>query len=149
MAAHGWKLIDDDFDAKEICIPNEIFNIQLKCNYASLALRIAIKDMPGRKWMECCEQAVKELGRVEGHNHILNPWTVQQWHLTFHQNNKPILNPKFHIHGKVMLPPLLDQNPDLKKLLLQYATSNLNAPTRELLLAYLHDTALPALLEEF
>ena len=53
-----------------------------------------------------------------------------------------------------MLPPLLERNPDLKKsllqyALLQYATSNLNELTAELLLAYLHDTALPALLEEF
>jgi hypothetical protein len=48
-----------------------------------------------------------------------------------------------------MLPPLLERNPDLKKSLLQYATSNLNELTAELLLAYLHDIALPALLEEF
>jgi hypothetical protein len=48
-----------------------------------------------------------------------------------------------------MLPPLLDRNPELKRLLLQYATSNLNELTAELLLAYIHDTVLPALLEEF
>jgi hypothetical protein len=48
-----------------------------------------------------------------------------------------------------MLPPLLERNPYLKNSLLQYATSNLNKLTAELLLAYLHDTVLPALLEEF
>jgi hypothetical protein len=57
-------------------------------------------------------------------------------------------NPKFHTHGKAMLPPLLEQNPDLKKSLLQHATSNLNELTAELLLACLHDAALPALLEQ-
>jgi hypothetical protein len=146
--AHGWKYIVDDFDAKEICTPNDIFNIQMKCKYVSLALRIALEDMPARKWMECCERAVKELGRIEGHDHIRSPRTVQQWHLAFRQHNETIRNPKFHTHGKVMLPPLLEQNPDLKKSLLQYATSNLNELTAELLLAYLHDTALPALLEQ-
>jgi hypothetical protein len=40
--AHGWKLVVDDFDAKEICAPNDIFNIQMKCKYMSLALHIAL-----------------------------------------------------------------------------------------------------------
>jgi hypothetical protein len=48
-----------------------------------------------------------------------------------------------------MLPPLLEQNPDLKKLIIQCATSNLNELTAELLLACLHNAALPALLEKF
>jgi hypothetical protein len=101
--------------------------------------------------MDCCKQAAKELERLEGHTHIGTARTVQQWHLAFHQNNESFLNPKFHTHGKAMLPPLLmlEQNPALKKLLLQHATSNLKELTAELLLACLHDIALPALLEEF
>jgi hypothetical protein len=99
--------------------------------------------------MECSEQAVKELGCIEGHNHIRNSQTIQQWHLAFCQNNESFLNPKFHTHGKVMLPPLLERNPDLKQSLPKYVTSNLNELTTELLLAYLHDTVLPVLLEEF
>jgi hypothetical protein len=110
---------------------------------------ITLEDMLGRKWMELCVRALKEFGCIEGHHHIQNPWTVQQWHLTFRQNNESFPNPKFHTHGKAMLPPLLEQNPDLKKSLLQYAMSNLNELTVELLLVYLHDTVLPALLEEF
>jgi hypothetical protein len=39
--AHGWKVVVDDFDAKEICTPNDIFNIQMKYKYVNLALRIA------------------------------------------------------------------------------------------------------------
>jgi hypothetical protein len=56
--AHGWKTVLDDFDANDICTPSDIFNIQMKCKYVSLALRIATEDMPGSKWMECCERAV-------------------------------------------------------------------------------------------
>jgi hypothetical protein len=67
----------------------------------------------------------------------------------FRRNKESFLNPKLLTHGKVMLPPLLDQNPELKKLLLRYATANLNELTAELLLVYIHDTALPTLLEEF
>jgi hypothetical protein len=59
---HGWKLIVDDFDAKEICTPNDIFNIQMNCKYVSLALCIALEDMPGKKWMERSVRAVKGFG---------------------------------------------------------------------------------------
>ena len=67
----------------------------------------------------------------------------------FRQNNEWFLNLKLLTHGKVMLPPLLDQNPELKKVLLQYATANLNELAAELLLAYIHDTARPTLLKEY
>jgi hypothetical protein len=92
---HGWKGVLDDLDANDICTPSDIFNLQMKCKYVSLVLRMAVEDMPGCRWMECCEQAVKELGHVEGHNHIRNPRTIQQWHLAFRQNNESFLNPKF------------------------------------------------------
>ncbi len=48
-----------------------------------------------------------------------------------------------------MRPPRVDRNTEVKRLLLQYETANLNELTSELLLAYIHDTALPALLEEY
>jgi hypothetical protein len=146
---HGWKTVLDDFDAADICAPNDIFNIQMKCKHVSLALRVTLGDMPGSTWMDCCDHAVKELERVDGFTHIGHARTVQQWHLSFRQNNESFLNPKFHTRGKAMLPPLLERNPDLKKSILQHATSNLNELTAELLLACLHDVALPALLEKF
>ena len=81
--AHGWKLVVQDFDARDLCTPNDIFTVQMKCKYVSLALRIALEEMPGIRWMQCCERAIQEFGRVEGHDHIGSPKTVQQWHLTF------------------------------------------------------------------
>jgi hypothetical protein len=145
-----WKtILVDNFDARDIHTSSDIFCVQMKCKHLNLALRIAMEDTPGSEWMDCCKQAAKELERVEGHTHIGNAQTVQQWHLVFRQNSESFLNPEFHTHGKAMLPPLLEQNPDPKKLLLQHATSNLlNELTAELLPAHLHDIGLPALLEE-
>jgi hypothetical protein len=39
-AAAGWKLVIDDFDQQDLCLPYKIFNFQLKCRYISLALKI-------------------------------------------------------------------------------------------------------------
>jgi hypothetical protein len=49
----------------------------------------------------------------------------------------------------VKLPPLLERNPEFKMFFVQYAMANLNDLSAKLLLAYLHNMALPALLEEF
>jgi hypothetical protein len=138
--ADGLKPVFQDFNARVLCTPNVIFSLQMKCKYVSLPLCIALEDMPGIRWMQCCEWAIQEFGQVEGHDHIGSPKMAQQWHLTFRQNNESFLNPKFLTHGKVILPPLLDQNPELKNMLLQYVTSNLNELTVELLLAYIHGT---------
>jgi hypothetical protein len=92
---------------------------------------------------------VKELNRLEGHQYITSGKTVMNWHHAFRNHNESFINPRFDYHGKVKLPPLLERNPDFKMAFLQHATSNLNDLSTELLLAYLHETALPALLEEF
>jgi hypothetical protein len=110
----------------------------------------ALVETNAWKWRDCCnEQAVKELNRLEGHQYITSGKTAMNWHHAFRNHNESFIYLRFDSHGKVKLPPLLERNPDFKMSFLQYATSNLNDLSAELLLAYLHKTALPALLEEF
>jgi hypothetical protein len=88
-SANGWKTVFDDFDATDIWAPNDIFNIQMKCKHVSLALHVAMGDMlPAKKWMDCCDHAVKELERVDRFTHIGHARTVQRWHLSCRQNNE-------------------------------------------------------------
>jgi hypothetical protein len=49
----------------------------------------------------------------------------------------------------VKLPPLLERKTEFKMSFVQYAMANLIELSAELLLANLHDMALPALLEAF
>ena len=45
---HGWRTILNNFvDASDMCTLSDIFNIKMKYKYLSLALHIAIEDMPG------------------------------------------------------------------------------------------------------
>jgi hypothetical protein len=60
--AQGWKLVVQDFDARDLCTPNDIFIVHMKCKYVSLALHIALEEMPGLRWMQCCERAKQEFG---------------------------------------------------------------------------------------
>ncbi len=81
--AHGWKVVVDDFNANELCLATDIFNIQMKSKYMSLSLRFAMVEMNAWKWQDCCDEAVKQLNRLEGHQYITSGKTVMNWHHAF------------------------------------------------------------------
>jgi hypothetical protein len=81
--ATGWKFDIDDFDQQDLCSPHEKFNFQRKCRYISLALRYGLEEMPDKTWLECCQDAVASVNRVDGVDHIKNKETVLCWHLAF------------------------------------------------------------------
>jgi hypothetical protein len=72
----GWKLTLDDLDTRDICSAHDIFNIQMKCKYLSVALRIALDDMPSLTWRQCCNEAVQRVNTWETHKHIKNGETL-------------------------------------------------------------------------
>jgi hypothetical protein len=115
----------------------------MKSKYMSLSLRFALEEMNAWKWRDCCDEAMKQLNRLEGHQYITSGKTIMDWHNAFRKHGESFGNPKLDTHGKVQLPPLLDRNPQFKMSFVQYATANLNDLSAELLLAYLHDLALP------
>ena len=43
--AHGWKVVVDDFNANELCLATDIFNIQMESKYMSLSLHFALVEM--------------------------------------------------------------------------------------------------------
>ena len=102
--AHAWKLVVDDFDANELCSASDIFNIQMKSRYMSLSLRFALEEMNAWKWRDCCDEAVKELNRLEGHRYITSGKTVMNWHHAFRNHNESFINPRFDSHGKGKAP---------------------------------------------
>jgi hypothetical protein len=67
--------------------------------------------------------------------------------LAFRCNNEAFTN--LHIIGtKTSLPPLLDQNPELRQCIIEYAKQNRNDLSAEIIYSYLHEVALPALSKE-
>jgi hypothetical protein len=72
----GWKLTLEDLDTRDICSAHDIFNIQMKCKYLSVALRIALDDMLSLTWCQCCNEAVQRVNKWETHEHIKNGETI-------------------------------------------------------------------------
>jgi hypothetical protein len=82
---------------------------------------------------------------MDGVAQVKNKETVLHWHLVFCCNNEAFRNP--HIIGtKTSLPPFLDQNPELKRCIIEYAKQNLNDLSTEIIYSYLHEVVLSALL---
>jgi DNA-binding transcriptional regulator YhcF (GntR family) len=143
----GWRLTIDDLDTRGICSEHDIFNIQMKCKYLSVALGIALDDMPSRTWRQCCNEAVQRVNKWETHEHIKNGETLRIWHHDFRGSNECFRNPNvYKRNGKPPLPPMLERNPDFTRSVVRYAKTNLKELSAELLFNYLHEIALPALL---
>jgi hypothetical protein len=79
--ADSWKLALDDSDARNICSGHDAF--QMKCECLSVALGIALDDVPSRTWLQCCKEAVKRVNQWEGHEHARNGETARIWHHDF------------------------------------------------------------------
>ena len=67
----GWKMLLDDFDQKDLCSSNEIFNIQTKSRYVCAALKYAAVNMPSQTWKDCCCFAIDTLAQI-GHTDVSN-----------------------------------------------------------------------------
>jgi hypothetical protein len=72
----GWKLTLDDLDTRDICSAYDIFNIQMRCKYLSVALRIVLDDMPSLTWRQCCNEAVQRVNNWETYEDIKNGETI-------------------------------------------------------------------------
>jgi hypothetical protein len=145
----GWKLTLDDLDTRDICSAHDIFNIQMKCKYLSVALTIALEDMPSLTWRQCCNEAVRRVNEWEGHEHIKNGETVRIWHHDFRASSECFRNPNvYKRNGKPPLPPMLEQNPDFARSVIKFATSILNELSAETMSNYLLTVALPELLRQ-
>ena len=149
----GWKCILEDRDACQTCTPFQIYNVQMKCRYIAIALRVALRKMGqgagGVTWLECCRQAMDTVNEFNNNTYIKFHRTIQQWHLMYRRNSECFPNPNTHKReGKVTLPRLLEENPDLKDAIVYYARDHLHELSASLLFHYLHEEALPALVEK-
>ena len=149
----GWKCILEDRDSKQTCSAFQIYNIQIKCRYIAIALRIALQKMGrgagGATWLDCCQEAMNTVNQFNNITYIKFHRTIQGWHLLYRRNGECFPNPNTHKKdGKKTLPRLLEENPDLKDAIIYYSREHLHELSASLLYHYLHEEALPAPVEK-
>ena len=116
---NGWKSVLEDRDATETCSPFQIYDLQIKCRYTAIALRIALRKMgrgPGRAtWSDCCRESIQTVNEFNNTTYIKNQETIQRWHLLYRRNDECFPNPNtYKKDGRKTLPRLLEENPDLQ-----------------------------------
>ena len=144
----GWECVLEDQDSTQTCSTFQIYNIQIRCRYLAIALRIALKKMgqgPGRAtWLDCCQEAMATVNEFNNSTYIRFHGTIRKWHLLFRRNGECFPNPNTHKKdGKKTLPRLLEENPDLKDAIVYYAREHLHELSASLVVHYLHEEALP------
>jgi hypothetical protein len=128
---NGWKCVLEDRDSCNTCSAFQIYNIQIKYWYIAIALRIALRKMGqgagGVTWLECCWEAMQTVNKFNNLTYIRYHQTIQQWHLIYCCNFKCFPNQNTHKKdGKATLPRLLEENPDLKDAIINYAWDHLH-----------------------
>ena len=116
-----------------------------------------MENMPQKTWIECCRMAIKDIDKfelimsdsshVDNNDRIINPFTLSTWHVIFRHNNDTFPNP-YYTYTTLLLPSLLNANPDLVENIIQYSKENLSTLSMELMYNYLHDDAIPKIVKE-
>jgi hypothetical protein len=79
----GWKLTLEDLDTRNIWSSHDIFKIQMKCKYLSVAVTIALDGISTLTWAQSYKEAVQRVNKWETHKHEKQGEIVRIWHHDF------------------------------------------------------------------
>ena len=134
-----WRLLIDDRDVYDLYSDKEMFNLCHCCKNLYFALSSILHCYHKKPIIHCCQIAIDSIADYE-------TITIMRWYNAFNLNG---CFPNCHRqNGKVLLPMLLTENPDLKEALLSFCNKNLSILSAKLVHTYLFTKALPSLLEK-
>jgi hypothetical protein len=153
LTADGWRSIVDDKDEADVCSKHDIFMLQIKAKYLSVALTQVLSQYElGAALISICSDAIAKIDDVEFDGfedddnectRITDPRTIMRWLRVFRTSNTFPNPARVHSLKKNNLPFIFQNNPDLHKSVLEYCRANLSSLSGELLHTYLFDIALP------
>ena len=140
----------DDLDKDNLCTECDIHGIRLRAQYLSCAYRFAIQNMTKWSWQQCCQAAIDSYNKLSGVAFVKNAETIMEWNMVLRASESACFaNPaRMRAGRKPDLPPLLENNPDLKEGLLSYCKTHLDTLSAESVASYLFQTGLPQLVEQ-
>ena len=163
----GWRHNIEYHDKNNKCTHFDIFVIQLKCKYISIALSFALKLMHTEEynWLKCCKMAIKKIDELEGHdddtklierfnvyrhtNSLICARTIQRWHHEYRKNDECFLNITERKESVSRLPSIFDKNPDLHADMIRYCKNNIENLSVESVHSWFHEEGLPKLVKNW
>ena len=120
----GWRNVIAGRDANNYCTKLEIFEIRQRSTFLCCAYQIALLEMNGKTWHDCCKQACKLLNDL-GMTQATFFKTIANWNKVFRRFECfPHPNPYVQC-GKRPLPPLLEIFPNAKDQIISFGIKNL------------------------
>ena len=151
LRVDAWKKLIADEDTDELYSQKAIHKLRYRYKYLFHTLDILIQKYHNTSITACAELAISRIeefetsSQVDDINNTITPKTVMKWFKTYNVLGK---FPNAHRpNGKVILPPSLENNPDIKDAVLRFCNENLSILTGELLHDYIREKCLPALLQ--
>ena len=96
-------------------------DIRMKARYLAQAYRVAIEEMPFKKWNDCCRDAIDQLAAVHI-KYITNEKVLRRWHVEFCKKKLFSIKRK----GKRDLPAFLEAHPIVVTVMKEYGRENLS-----------------------
>jgi hypothetical protein len=162
LTLNGWRCIIDDCDTDDVCTAFDIFTIRLKAKYLAVTLSLALSLYETTKnFLDICQTAINKIDLLEYNDcapspndenklaQISSPRTIMDWLRVFRTSNcfpNPSVIRKGHWKNK--LPPIFYHNPDLYNSFVNFAKSNLQSLSGELLHDYLFNIAIPKIVND-
>jgi hypothetical protein len=123
---------------------HQIISVREQCQILSLALSIAVDNMPvWKNWNKCCEVAICIASKM-GVATSRNARVVRNWYQNFRMKRKFVMKTK----PKYDLPPLLERNQELCIKIKEYVREHLSELSSEMLCEYMHNVVMPILVKD-
>ena len=151
LLSNSWKHITADGDTNGLYSDSDIFSLRRKCKYMFHFIDCLIHHYHNTTITCCAELTIKKIEEFESSTEIddidnkIAPKTILRWYKSFVANGAFPSTKK--TNGKSSLPPLLEDNPDVKEAVIRYCNDNLATLTAELLHSYILEKCIPELLK--
>ena len=151
LSFDSWHKVLEDNDTDNLYSDRDVFDLCNICKYLFRSLRETMIHCHNKSFSQCIEIAIKSISDIENSELLeddaptITVKTVLRWYSIYNKNG--YFPNKKKINGRVLLPTLLDSNPDVKEAITVFCNDNLATLSRESLHQYIINKCLPSLLE--
>ena len=124
----------------------QMFHLRQKVTMLHIALNVAVRDMSSNQnWAACCSKAIEIANETIGLVEIKDKRTIRNWYCQFPEKTKFTMR-----IGSTndCLPPFLQDNIDSVQKMKDYARSNLNKLSIEMISWFIHNKVIPAIVKD-
>ena len=159
----GWREVLEDEDANNKCSERDVFKIRHKCLFLYEALTIFVNKKRAKEYITLkgsCREAIDKIkSEREAVVELIKDSdeytradypcveTMMIWLREFRRNRESFVNVAKRRSQNRTLPPFLDNNPDARQKIIEFARENIAKLSGELLYQYIHNEILPDLLQ--